>query len=97
VFSDFDFSVLDSPAFKEDSVREEIVAPIIRRLGYRSSGSFRVQRSKGLVHPFVMIGSKRQAVNIIPDCCCETVGKEREAATIDMMPLRCNGINLARA
>jgi hypothetical protein len=67
MFSDFDFSVLDSPAFKEDSVREEIVAPIIRRLGYRPSGSFRVQRSRALVHPFVMIGSKRQAVNIIPD------------------------------
>jgi hypothetical protein len=67
VFSDFDFSVLDSPAFKEDSVREEIVALIIRRLGYRPSGFFQVQRSKALVHPFVMIGSKRQAVNIIPD------------------------------
>jgi hypothetical protein len=67
VFSDFDFSVLDSPAFKEDSVREEIIAPIIRRLGYQSSGTFRVQRSKALVHPFVMIGSKRQAVTIIPD------------------------------
>ena len=67
MFSDFDFSVLDSAIFKEDSVREEIIAPILRRLGYRSSGSLRVQRSKALAHPFVMIGSKRQAVNIIPD------------------------------
>jgi len=67
MFSDFDFSALDSPAFKEDDVREEIIAPIIRRLGYRPTGSIQVQRSKALVHPFVMIGSKRHAVNIVPD------------------------------
>jgi Type I restriction enzyme R protein N terminus (HSDR_N) len=67
MFNDFDFSVLDSPEFKEDAVREEIIAPIIRRLGYRPSGSVQVQRSKPLVHPFVMIGSKRHVVNIIPD------------------------------
>lgn len=67
MFKDFDFSVLDSPEFKEDAVREEIIAPIIRRLGYRPSGSVQVQRSKSLVHPFVMIGSKRHVVNIIPD------------------------------
>jgi len=28
-FSDFDFAVLDHPGFKEDSVREEIVLPIL--------------------------------------------------------------------
>jgi type I restriction and modification enzyme subunit R-like protein len=67
MFSDFDFSVLDSPSFKEDAVREEIVAPIIHRLGYRPTGAIQVRRSKTLVHPFVMIGSKRHKVNIIPD------------------------------
>ena len=67
MFSDFDFSVLDSPTFKEDAVREEIIAPIVRRLGYAPSGSIRVQRSKTLIHPYVMIGSKRHPVNIVPD------------------------------
>src|SRR5713101_7636439 len=67
MFTDFDFSVLDTPDFKEDAVREEIIAPIIRRLGYRPGGPMQVLRSKSLIHPFVMIGSKRHAVNIIPD------------------------------
>jgi Type I restriction enzyme R protein N terminus (HSDR_N) len=67
MYEDFDFSVLDSCEFKEDAVREELIAPLIRRLGYRASGPDRVQRSKTLVHPFVMIGSKRNQINIVPD------------------------------
>lgn len=67
MFRDFDFSVLDSTDFKEDSVREEIIAPILKRLGYPASGPTRVQRSKTLVHPFVMIGSKKHKINIVPD------------------------------
>jgi hypothetical protein len=54
-------------AFKEDAVREELVAPILRRAGYRPSGKLRVERSKALLHPFVMIGSKRHRVSIVPD------------------------------
>lgn len=65
--SDFDFKVLDDPSFKEDAVREEIVAPILRQLGYRPSGKIRVERSKALVHPFVMIGTTKHKVSIIPD------------------------------
>jgi len=57
----------DDPEFKEDSVREEIVAPIIRRLGYTPSGPNRVVRGRSLVHPFVMIGSKKHGISIIPD------------------------------
>ena len=67
MFEHFDFAVLDDPSFKEDAVREEIIAPILRRLGYAPSGSQRVMRSKTLRHPFVMIGSTRRSVNIIPD------------------------------
>jgi hypothetical protein len=67
MFSAFDFSALDDPTFKEDAVREEIIAPILRRAGYRATGPHRVQRSKTLKHPFVMIGSKRHPVTIIPD------------------------------
>lgn len=67
MFNSLDPSVLDDPAFKEDSVREEIVAPMLRRLGYLPSGTLRVQRSKSLVHPFVRIGTRKHPVNIIPD------------------------------
>lgn len=67
MFEDFDFSVLDDPSFKEDAVREEIIAPILKRLGYQPSGRYRVERSKNLVHPFVHIGTRRHRVNIIPD------------------------------
>ena len=67
MFTDFDFSALDDPTFKEDAVREEIIAPILRRAGYTPTGSMRVQRSKPLTHPFVMIGSKKHPVSVIPD------------------------------
>lgn len=64
---DFDLSVTNEPTFKEDSVREEIIAPILKRLGYRATGVNRIERSKNLIHPFVMIGSKQYSVSIIPD------------------------------
>jgi hypothetical protein len=67
MFDSLDPKVFDSPDYKEDSVREEIIAPIIKRLGFKSSGADRVIRSKNLVHPYVMIGSKKHPVNIIPD------------------------------
>lgn len=67
MLDDFDFSVLDSPSFKEDAVREEIIAPMLREIGYRPSGQIRVERSKNLIHPFVMIGSKKHRIYIIPD------------------------------
>jgi hypothetical protein len=64
---DFDLSLLSDPDFKEDSVREEIVVPILRRLGYSASGENKIVRSKSLLHPFVMIGSKKHPIHIIPD------------------------------
>ena len=67
MFEGFDFGVLDDPGFKEDAVREEIIAPIVRKLGYAPSGPQRVERSKALLHPFVMIGSKKQRITIVPD------------------------------
>ncbi len=64
---DFDFSILDSNEFKEDSVREEIIHPILQALGYRASGTNRIIRSKGLEHPFLKIGSKQRPITLIPD------------------------------
>jgi len=46
---DFDFALLNSQDFKEDSVREEIIHPLLKALGYAASGPNRIIRSKGLV------------------------------------------------
>lgn len=67
MFSEFNFELLDDPDFKEDSVREELIAPLLRALGYNANGPAKIIRSKALTHPFVFIGSKRYGVNIIPD------------------------------
>lgn len=67
MFDNFDFSILDDPEFLEDSVREEIVTPILKRLGYSAVGSARIVRSRSLVHPFVMIGSQKRRIYIVPD------------------------------
>jgi hypothetical protein len=39
IFGDFDFSVLADDDFKEDAVREELILPIIKKLGYTTSGA----------------------------------------------------------
>ena len=55
LFKDFDFSLLEDPRFKEESVREKLIAPIIKDLGYTNSGNTQVIRNHGLKHPFVSI------------------------------------------
>lgn len=67
LFKDFNFSILEDPRFKEESVREELIAPIIKDLGYINSGNTQVIRNRGLKHPFVSIGSTRKNVTVIPD------------------------------
>ena len=67
MFEDFDFDVLDDPNYKEDAVREDLVAPLLRALGYQPTGQQRMQRSQSLVHPFVMIGSQKRTIHIVPD------------------------------
>ena len=63
-FSDFDFKLLDTQDFKEDSVREELILPILKNLGYKIE---QIIRSKSLQHPFLKIGSKKRPVNLVPD------------------------------
>lgn len=67
MFDEFEFEVLGDKEFKEDSVREELVAPIIKRLGYSLTGDNRVVGSRSLVHPYVAIGSQQRKVSIVPD------------------------------
>jgi len=67
LFNFFDFSLLNSNEFKEDAVREELIHPILKSLRYKAFGNFRIIRSKSLVHPFVMTGSQKREIKIIPD------------------------------
>ncbi|HMI79693.1 MAG TPA: DNA methyltransferase, partial [Ferruginibacter sp.] len=65
LFGDFDFSgIYANPDFKEDSVREVIILPILKELGYIQPN---IVRSKILQHPFLKTGSTKRPVNLVPD------------------------------
>jgi len=66
LFGDIDFKAIAEDAnFKEDSVREVIILPILKQLGY---GDENIVRSKTLIHPFLKIGSnKKREIKLIPD------------------------------
>ncbi len=67
MFHDFDFSLLNSKLVKEDTVREELISPLLKALGYSISGNHRIIRSFALPHPYVYIGTKKNNIKIIPD------------------------------
>lgn len=67
VLQNFDFSEVNSKDFKEDSVRELIITPILDALGYSSNGKYKVSRSKALIHPFWYLGTSKRKINIVPD------------------------------
>ena len=65
LFGQLDFKTLIiNPDFKEDSVREVIILPILKELGYTQEN---IIRSKTLQHPFLKIGSKKRPINLVPD------------------------------
>ena len=65
LFGHLDFKTIRANAdFKEDSVREVIVLPILKELGYTQDN---IIRSKTLQHPFLKIGSKKRPINLVPD------------------------------
>lgn len=68
LFGTLDFKTLTTnPDFKEDSVREIIILPILKALGYQGQN---IVRSKTLEHPFLKIGSnKKIPIKLIPDYC----------------------------
>jgi len=72
MFDNLNFDILDDSEFKEDAVREEIIMPILKRLGYSSSTDNKIRRGITLTHPFVNIGSTTRKINIIPDYILET-------------------------
>jgi predicted type IV restriction endonuclease len=68
MFESFDFTLLDNPNFKEDSVREVIIAPILKELGFSErEGGYTIIRSKNLTHPFIQTGSTKRQIKLIPD------------------------------
>lgn len=67
LFPNFDFALLDDPHFLEDSVREELVVPLLAALGYSASPPHRIVRSLHLTHPYVYIGSVKKPITIVPD------------------------------
>lgn len=65
LFDNLDFTTIAAnPNFKEDSVREVIILPILHALGYAQQN---IVRSKTLQHPYLKIGSKKRPVNLVPD------------------------------
>ena len=65
LFGNLNFQTLqENPDFKEDSVREVIILPILKALGYTE---INIVRSKTLQHPFLKIGSKKRPINLVPD------------------------------
>src|ERR1035437_8381824 len=60
-------SIRNNPNFKEDSVREFIILPILSALHYKSSD---IVLSKTLTHPFLKVGAnKKIPIKLIPDYC----------------------------
>jgi DNA modification methylase len=68
LFGDLDFTAIsNNPDFKEDSVREVIILPILYHLGYSQEN---IVRSKTLHDPFLKVGSnKKIAIKLVPDYC----------------------------
>lgn len=75
MFKKIDLSLLNDPEFKEDSVREELVAPLLWEIGYSASGLNKIIRSRTLTHPYVLIGVAKKKIHIIPDYILEVEGK----------------------
>jgi len=67
--------LLDDPNFREDSVREVLIVPLLAALGFSEAPPYRILRSKRLEHPFVYIGTVKKNVTIIPDYVLERDGE----------------------
>ena len=65
ILPDVDFkTVKNDTNFKEDSVREVVIVPLLKQLGYQQEN---IKRSKILKHPFLKVGSKKRKIDLIPD------------------------------
>jgi hypothetical protein len=64
--SNFDFEVLDDPAFREDAVREMVAVPLLTALGYGAPPHIIVKRPR-LYLPFVYVGPLKAPVATFAD------------------------------
>ena len=66
LWGNLDFrAIKENHEFKEDSVREVIILPLLKYLGY---GMENIVRSLTLQHPFLKIGSnKKYSIQLVPD------------------------------
>ncbi len=64
LFKQFDFEQLNSSDFKEDSVRELLILPLLQALGYQQT---QIVRSKTFINPFVKIASGKRKLQQTPD------------------------------
>jgi 16S rRNA G966 N2-methylase RsmD len=65
LFESLDLSAIAADSdFKEDSVREIIILPILKKLGYTREN---IIRSKNLQHPVLRTGSKSRPIRLVPD------------------------------
>ena len=64
MFDDFDFNRLNDPSFKESDVREEIIMPILNKLGFQGKN---IVREMSLKSNVVREGSKDKIITRFPD------------------------------
>ena len=64
---DINYDFIENEDVKEDSVREEIITPILKALGYSAFSENKIIRSKNLEHPYIQFGTTSKKINIIPD------------------------------
>ena len=76
-----DFDMICDGQFKEDSVREEIIVPILKKLGYSAFGQNKIIRSKVLEHPYIYCGTAKRHIKMIPDYLLQV--EEKNAFILD--------------
>jgi hypothetical protein len=75
IFNNFDFKKLQDSNFKEDSVREEIIMPLLNYFGWGVDKHKKIIRSKKLNNPLITIRSIKQNVHVFPDYLLEYNGQ----------------------
>ena len=73
-----DFPVYDFNSLNETDIREEIIAPLLRYLGYRSGTSNNIIREQPLSYPKEFLGKKKKNDPILrgrADYICDVKGQ----------------------
>ena len=77
IFDEIDFNNLP-PWFNEECVREEIIAPLLKALGYSATNdTYKILRGFRLEHPYKQFGVTLKHISIIPDYIIQIENKNR--------------------